>query len=101
MAAAKGTRPPGGSRKGRPNKVTRELKDMVLGALQDAGGQAYLASQAQANPGAFLSLIGKILPMQVAGKDSAPITPPAIDASNLSPQEREAMRTLLLKMRPT
>ena len=55
----------GGSRKGKPNKVTKALKDMILGALDDAGGQAYLQEQATKNPGPFLSLIGKVLPMDV------------------------------------
>ena len=28
----------GASRKGKPNKVTKALKEMILGALSDAGG---------------------------------------------------------------
>lgn len=55
----------GGRQKGVPNKVTAELKDMILGALGDAGGQTYLATQATQNPAAFLTLIGKVLPLQV------------------------------------
>ena len=43
------------------------LKDMILGALSDAGGQAYLARQAEENPGPFLTLVGKVLPLTVAG----------------------------------
>lgn len=35
---------------------------MILGALSDAGGQKYLATQAQKNPVAFMSLLGRILP---------------------------------------
>lgn len=58
-------RPPGGSRKGKPNKVTKQLKDMILGALDDAGGQAYLAQQAVLNPGPFLTLVGKVLPIDM------------------------------------
>lgn len=58
-----------GNRKGRPkgtpNKVTMELKDMILGALNDAGGQAYLARQAEENPGPFIALVGKVLPMSI------------------------------------
>ena len=38
---------------------------MILGALDDAGGQRYLARQAIENPGPFLALLGKILPTQV------------------------------------
>jgi hypothetical protein len=54
-----------GRQKGTPNKVTKELKDMILGALDDAGGQEYLKRQAEANPGAFLSLVGKCLPKEI------------------------------------
>lgn len=55
----------GGRRKGTPNKFTGELKDMIQGALADAGGQAYLVRQAKRNPGAFLALLGKTLPKDV------------------------------------
>ena len=57
----------GGSRKGRPNKMNSDLKAMILGALDDAGGQQYLAEQARANPAAFMTLLGKVLPLQVGG----------------------------------
>jgi hypothetical protein len=59
---AKGIKTGGGSRAGILNKGNQELKDMIRAALDDAGGQAYLARQAKENPTAFLSLIGKILP---------------------------------------
>jgi hypothetical protein len=61
------------SRKGVPNKVTKALKDMIIGALDQAGGQDYLARQAEESPGAFLTLVGKVLPMQVTGPDDAPL----------------------------
>lgn len=64
-----------GRKKGVPNKVTGQLKDMILGALSDAGGQAYLARCANENPTAFLALVGKVLPLQVTGKDDAPLLP--------------------------
>lgn len=57
----------GGRIKGTPNKVTAELKDIILGALDDAGGQRYLAVQARENPSAFMQLVGKVLPMQLKG----------------------------------
>jgi len=59
------TRPPGASRKGIPNKVTAELRDMIAKALDEAGGVEYLVQQAHANPQAFLSLLGKILPRDI------------------------------------
>jgi hypothetical protein len=57
----------GGRRKGTPNKLTRDLREMILGALADAGGRDYLAAQAKQNPGAFLRLLGRLLPTQVTG----------------------------------
>lgn len=67
----KKAQPKGGSRKGRPNKITRELKAMILQALDEAGGVQYLVAQAK-NPrtaAAFLTLLGKVLPLQVTGAD--------------------------------
>lgn len=63
----------GGRQKGTPNKVTKALKDMILGALDDAGGQDYLMRQASENPAAFLTLIGKVLPMQVEANVAATV----------------------------
>lgn len=62
-----------GRAKGIPNKITRQLKDMILGALDKAGGEQYLARQAEDNPSAFLTLVGKILPLQVQGDPDAPL----------------------------
>ena len=63
----------GGRAKGTPNKLTGDLKAMILGALDEAGGQAYLLSQAHENPKAFLSLLARVLPMQVQGDKDNPI----------------------------
>lgn len=57
----------GGRKKGTPNKVTGELKDMVLTALDEAGGVEYLKARAKDSPAAFLTLVGKVLPLQVKG----------------------------------
>ena len=51
--------------KGVPNKATKALKDMILGALDDAGGQNYLRKQSIENPTAFMTLIGKVLPTTI------------------------------------
>jgi len=58
-----------GKPKGAVQKNTKELKDMILKALEQAGGVAYLLSCAQdeKTKGAFLALIGKVLPMTIAG----------------------------------
>ena len=65
----------GGRSKGTPNKFSVTLKDLILGALEDAGGQGYLAAQAQANPTAFLSLVGRVLPLQMKAGNSDPLMP--------------------------
>ena len=57
-----------GRPKGATNKATKELKDMILGALSDVGGQEYLKLQAIENPSAFMTLIGKVLPKDVNAK---------------------------------
>jgi hypothetical protein len=66
-----------GRKKGVPNKITTDLKEMILGALNAAGGKGggeeYLKRQALAHPGPFMALVGKVLPMQVTGKDGGAI----------------------------
>lgn len=56
-----------GKPKGAVNKATKELKEMILAALDNKGGVEYLEKQADENPNAFLTLIGKVLPMTVQG----------------------------------
>lgn len=55
----------GGRVKGRPNKVTQDLRELVRGALDEAGGQAYLVRQAEEKPQAFLALIARLIPNTV------------------------------------
>jgi hypothetical protein len=62
--------------KGVPNKVTGELKEMILQALAGAGGVDYLMVQARETPTAFLTLVGKVLPLQVTGENGKPLIPP-------------------------
>lgn len=54
-----------GRPKGVPNRVTSDIRAMIHGALDELGGQTYLVQQAKENPGAFLTLVGKILPKEV------------------------------------
>jgi hypothetical protein len=60
-----------GRKKGVPNKTTALLKDALLQAAKQAGGPdglvGYLEIQARENPGSFLTLLGKVLPLQFAG----------------------------------
>lgn len=58
----------GGRKKGTPNKVTGDVREMILAALDDAGGRKYLAAQAAENPSAFMALVGRCLPKDIQVK---------------------------------
>lgn len=65
-----------GRKKGTPNKTTALLKDAILKAAEKAGDGdlvEYLTRQANLNPGPFMALLGKVLPMQIAGDPENPI----------------------------
>lgn len=72
-AAAKGAGP--GRPKGSANKYTKEIKDMISQALHNVGGVKYLEARAndpKTQP-AFLGLVGKAMPLQVAGDPNNPL----------------------------
>lgn len=66
-----------GRPKGLPNKTTALLKDAILLAAEKAGGKdgiaGYLEKQATDEPVAFMSLLGKVLPMQITGEAGGPM----------------------------
>ena len=64
----------GGRQKGTPNKITRDIREAVLQSFEIVGGAQYLAEQARLNPTAYLSLVGKVLPMQVTGEGGGPVS---------------------------
>ncbi len=75
---------PSAAGKGRPkgavNKTTALLKDAILQAAERAGNKvgkdgliSYLEQQATDKPTPFLSLLGKVLPMQVVGDPDQPL----------------------------
>ena len=71
-------RPPAAGKgrvKGSQNKVTKALKEMILAALDKAGGEAYLVKQAKEIPAPFMTLLGKVLPadMRVGDPDGKPM----------------------------
>ncbi len=86
---SKGVTPPNAG-KGRPkgsvNKSGALLKDMILAALSGAGGIEYLKRQAEANPGPFMTLVGKVLPLQVTGENGEPIKFERIERVIVDPQ---------------
>ena len=65
----------GGRKLGTKNKIQREVKEMILEALDKAGGVDYLVTRAleEKTAGAFLALVGKVLPLQVTGAGGGPV----------------------------
>jgi hypothetical protein len=63
----KNNTPPAAGRgrpKGSPNKIQAAVKELVIQALDQAGGVDYLVTQSRDNPTAFMTLVGKVLPLQ-------------------------------------
>lgn len=70
MASGKKT---GGRKKGSKALIPHELKEMIIMSLHQSGGINYLKEQARENPTSYLALIGKVLPMTVAGDPNQPL----------------------------
>src|SRR5262245_25884522 len=65
----------GGRQKGTQNKISTDVRAIILGALNDVGGKDYLAKHAKESPCALMTLIGKVLPTQthLSGPNEEPI----------------------------
>ena len=87
----KGQKSGPGRPKGTPNKTTAQLKDMILGALDQSGGVAYLVERANdpRTASAFLTLVGKVLPMTVASDPDNPFKA-SITVSFVKPDGKSA-----------
>lgn len=74
LSFKKGKKAGPGRPKGLPNKVTADIKCMILTALSNVGGASYLEERANdpKTAAAFLGLVGKVLPMTIAGDPNAP-----------------------------
>jgi hypothetical protein len=80
-----------GRKAGTPNKTTALLKDAILKAATDAGDgdlAQYLTQQAQENPAAFMALLGKVLPLQMAGDPDNPLVLETVGIKIISPNDR-------------
>lgn len=91
-AIGKGKAGPGRP-KGVPNKTTTLVKDAILKALDEAdpkGAVEYLKKQAKENPTAFLTLVGKLLPLQteLTGPNGGPIQTEDVTAAKLIEEAR-------------
>jgi hypothetical protein len=68
-----GKREGAGRPKGSIDKGNALIREMACEALSQVGGGDYLARVAESHPGPFLSLLGKILPVQLTGEGGGPI----------------------------
>ena len=55
----------GGRQRGTPNKITNDLRQIILGALEGLGADKYMRDIAIQQPVAFCTLLGKLLPKDV------------------------------------
>ena len=58
----------GGRQPGTPNKITTAVRDAILNAFQEVGGESYLTSVAKDDPRTFCTLLGKVLPTQISNE---------------------------------
>lgn len=60
----RGTPGPGRG-KGTPNHLTKDVRQMIAGALDAVGGMEYLAARAVDQPVAFMALVGRTIPKEI------------------------------------
>jgi hypothetical protein len=68
-----GKRPGSGRKKGGTNKVTADVKQAIMEAFSALGGAKYLCAVAREDPKAFCALLGKLIPVKVAGDAESPL----------------------------
>lgn len=61
-----GARLGAGRPKGSLDKGNATIRQMIVQALDESGGVEYLKTTAASHPAAFLSLIGKVMPIEIA-----------------------------------
>jgi hypothetical protein len=68
-----GKRSGAGRPKGALDKGNKMIRELIVQALDNLGGVTYLEETARSHPAAFLSLLGKVMPIQVTGEDGGPV----------------------------
>jgi hypothetical protein len=63
--------PRGGSRKGRPNKVSKYVKAQLMESLEALGGTEYLVWLGKRYPAVYGSLLRSLMPLQVQAQAGA------------------------------
>jgi hypothetical protein len=68
-----GARPGAGRKPGTPNKITADIRQAIMNALDRAGGEDYLLNLAQTDPRVFVTLLAKTVPTNVIADVSATV----------------------------
>jgi hypothetical protein len=96
---ARGSKPGerrGGRKKGVPNKITATVKEAIEKAFEGVGGHRYLIEQANKNPTAFMTLLGKVLPTQITGAGGGPIQ--TVDLTNATDEDLQRLEGILARV---
>jgi hypothetical protein len=89
-----GKRPGSGRKKGGTNKVTADVKQAIMEAFSALGGVEYLKHVAITDPKTFCALLGKLIPVKVAGEaEDPPVLRMTIDAPPDETREQWLART--------
>ena len=89
-----GKRPGSGRKKGGTNKITADVKQAIMEAFNALGGVEYLCAVAREDPKAFCALLGKLIPVKVAGDaEDPPVLRMTIDAPPDETREQWLART--------
>ena len=57
-----------GRPKGTPNRTTADVKQALLNAFDDAGGEAWLVKLAKSEPRVFATLLSKLIPRELEAR---------------------------------
>ena len=77
----------GGRAKGTPNKATVKVKEAILNAFEEVGGEKYLVIVAKEDPRTFCTLLGKVMPAEM--KHAVEIIEPPRSAKEIVARREE------------
>ncbi|MFB9112081.1 hypothetical protein QSH31_005490 [Xanthomonas arboricola pv. corylina] len=72
------------------------MKEAIERAFEGVGGHKYLMKQAEQNPTAFMTLLGKVLPTQITGPGGGPIQ--TMDLTNISDEDLDRLESVLSRI---
>ena len=77
----------GGRTKGTPNKATVKVKEAILNAFEEVGGESYLVLVAKSDPRTFCTLLGRVMPAEM--KHEIEIKEPPLTSEQLIARLKE------------